>query len=119
MYFLLKKKSFCQKSISITIFSHIIYGDIVDWNTAEWEVSGMEEYKSNYTNVCKPSALGLVLIPGPWNITEATNLCQNFRGQLNVITSEQNNEELMTHLRKSDECKNYGEISKIFFSSKN
>ena len=73
----------------------------------------MEEYKSNYSNVCKPSALGLVLIPGPWNITEATKLCQNFRGQMNVITDEQNNEELMTHLRKSDECKSFGKISRI------
>ena len=78
----------------------------------------MEEYKSNYTNVCKPSALGLVLIPGPWNITEATNLCQNFRGKMNVITSEQNNEELMTHLRKSDECKNFGKISRIIIFKK-
>ena len=100
-------------SKSISIFSDIIYGDIIDWNTADWEVSGMEEYKSNYSNVCKPSALGLVLIPGPWNITEATKLCQNFRGQMNVITNEQNNEELMTHLRKSDECKSFGKISRI------
>ena len=70
----------------------------------------MEEYETNYANVCKPSALGLVLIPGDWNITVATNLCQKFRGQMNVITSEQNNEEVRTLIRESDYCQSIGKI---------
>ena len=70
----------------------------------------MEEYETNHANVCKPKALGLVLIPGDWNITVATNLCQKFRGQMNVITSEQNNEEVMTLIRESDYCKSIGKL---------
>ena len=40
----------------------------------------------------------------------ATNLCQKFRGQMNVITSEQNNEEVMTLIRESDYCQSIGKI---------
>ena len=41
-------------------------GDLVDWNTAEWEIIGMDEYKIELSNICQSNDLGLgiVLVPG-------------------------------------------------------
>ena len=57
----------------------------------------MEELDINYSDICKPEALGLQLIPGHWNITVALKLCKNFRGEINVIT-DKNNQEMVTNL---------------------
>ena len=90
------------------LFSNKIYGDLVDWNTAKWEVSNMEEYETDYENICKPLALGLVMFPGHWNITQATNLCKNVRGEINVIRDAKNNEEMRSLMNKSDICRSSG-----------
>ena len=68
----------------------------------------MEEYETDYENICKPLALGLVMFPGHWNISEATNLCKNVRGEINVIRDANNNEEVRALMKKSDICKNSG-----------
>ena len=65
----------------------------------------MDEYEADYEDICKPSALGLVLVPGNWNISVATNLCKNFRGEINVITSEENNQKMVDLIKSSDKCR--------------
>ena len=70
----------------------------------------MEEYETSYDSVCKPSALGLVMFPGHWNITQAITLCQNVRGEMNVIKDANNNIEIIELAKKSDIC-NEGEMN--------
>ena len=64
----------------------------------------MDEYEADYEDICKPSALGLVLVPGNWNISVATNLCKNFRGEINVIKNAKNNAQVKELADKSDIC---------------
>ena len=68
----------------------------------------MEEYETDYETICKPLALGLVMFPGHWNITQATNLCKNVRGEINVIRDAKNNEEMLSLMNKSDICRSSG-----------
>ena len=68
----------------------------------------MEQYETEYKEICKPSALGLVLIPGGWNITIAKKLCKNFRGNMNVITDAKNNEDVIDLMKKSELCSGSG-----------
>ena len=64
----------------------------------------MEEYETSYENICKPSALGLIMFPGYWNITQAITLCQNVRGEMNVIKDKKNNMEIVELAKKSQIC---------------
>ena len=81
-------------------------GDLVDWNTAEWEVIGMDEYEINLSTVCQSNDLGLgiVLVPGNWNITMATNLCMALKGQINVISTKTNNDQIKSLMESSKKC---------------
>ena len=81
-------------------------GDLVNWNTADWEVIGMVEYEINFSTICQSNDLGLgtVLVPGNWNITVATNLCMALKGQINVISTKQNNDQIHTLMGTSQKC---------------
>ena len=76
----------------------------MDWNTAEWEIVGMAGFETNFSSVCQSHALGIVLVPGNWNITAAQNLCMAFRGQINVISTKENNDQIHTLMASSQKC---------------
>ena len=80
------------------------YGDLVNWNTAKWEVLNMAEYEASYDQICKHD-LGLVMFPGHWNITQAITLCKNVKGEINVIKDANNNAQIREFLLKNDICK--------------
>ena len=64
----------------------------------------MEEYEASYDQICN-SALGLVMFPGHWNITQAITLCKNFRGEMNVIKDANNTAQMRELVNKSDICR--------------
>ena len=64
----------------------------------------MIEYESEYENICKPFALGLTLVPGLWKFYEAVNICKAFRGEMNVISNNTNNEKLVKYISSIDTC---------------
>ena len=66
----------------------------------------MEEYETDYENICKPLALGLVMFPGHWNITQAITICKNVKGEMNVIKDADNNAQMKEMVEKSDICRN-------------
>ena len=53
----------------------------------------MVEYEASYDQICNQE-LGLVMIPGHWNITQAITLCKTVRGEINVIKDPKNNEKV-------------------------
>ena len=86
----------------------------MNWKTAKWEVSNMSEYDAKYSAICNPPTLGLVLIPGRWNISYARTLCRNIGGDMNVIRNKDNND-LVGQLALHESCKqitdsNYGRV---------
>ena len=70
----------------------------------------MNEYETEYSKICIPSALGMVLIPGTWNITQSKKLCLSIRGGMNVISNAENSQEMETLLGKSTTCQNLGDF---------
>ena len=92
--------------LQYTFSSNIIYGDIINWNLATWEVSNMEEYQTNYSNICKPTALGVILVPGEFEFQTGERLCRQMRGQMNVISDEYNQKFLWEQQFKSKKCSN-------------
>ena len=64
----------------------------------------MLEYDTDYSKICNPPTLGLVLIPGLWNISYARTLCKNIGGDMNVIRDEANHN-LVGQLALHDSCK--------------
>ena len=98
------------KSIYSNLFRSTIKGSIINWSNAKWEVSGMRKFETTYSNICQPTNLGLVLVPGAWNIQEANKLCQNFGGDINVINSYANNAEVAKATKSSRFCSELGKI---------
>ena len=91
--------------------SHDVYlcsnfgkGDLVNWETAKWDVYGMDHYEASYSDICDPPVLGLVLIPGSWNISYARTLCKNIGGDINVVKDKANNDKL-AKFAMEDSCK--------------
>ena len=96
----------------IIICRNIQYGDIVNWNSANWNVSGMEEYDTEYTNICEPKTVGLILMPGAWTVHESINICKVLRGEINVISDQTNQEKLMQLMNATNTCMPVGEYHK-------
>lgn len=84
--------------------SNLVKGDLMNWEEASWEVSNLSEYDTEYSTICNPPTLGLVLIPGLWNISYARTLCKNIGGDMNVIKDEAN-DGLVGELALHDSCK--------------
>ena len=85
-------------------YSDFSNGNIINWNNAEWEVSGMVNYNTDYQKICKPSELGLVLVPGFWTVYEGSEICKNLRGNMNVISNKKNNDEIADLMKNSEMC---------------
>ena len=85
-------------------------GNIVNWLNAKWEITGMRKFETTYSKICQPLNLGLILVPGAWNIRDAKTLCQNLGGNINVIKSEANNDEVAKATKSSRFCSKLGEI---------
>ena len=86
------------------MFSNIQYGDIVNWNSANWNVTGMEEYYKDYDDICKPKVFGLIFMPGPWNIHQANNICKILKGKMNVISDQITHEKMTEWILGTDSC---------------
>lgn len=65
----------------------------------------MAEYEASYDEICN-NDLGLVMFPGHWNITQATTLCKNVKGEINVIKNANNTAQMKELVDKSDVCRN-------------
>lgn len=75
----------------------------------------MEEYNTDYKNICEPKTVGLVLMPGPWTVYESINICKVLRGEMNVISDEINHETLTQLINATSTCMPVGEYHhKIF-----
>ena len=90
----------------ISNFSNREKGDIVNWDTANWNVKNMKEYEGTYEDICKSHELGQVLFPGYRNYTTALSLCQNVRGNLLQIETEDQQNIALDLMQNSSTCSN-------------
>ena len=79
-------------------------GDIINWNTSQWDVKNMIEHEINYDEVCKSQEIGQVIFSGKRNFTTALTLCQNVHGNLFEIESKGQQQKAIDLMNTSSFC---------------
>ena len=64
-------------------------GNVINWDTAEWEVSNMEKIEVDENTLCKAQKLGLVIFSERLGAFDLQNLCNKVNGGIFVIKSEE------------------------------
>jgi hypothetical protein len=90
-------------------FRQPLYGDLVNWKTAQWDVTNMEMYDTDYNSICSTSDLGLVIFPGNWNYSAANTLCENVKGGMVTLYNQSDQDTIINLLNKSSTCREIGE----------
>ena len=79
-------------------------GDLVNWETAQWDVKNMIINEVTYDDICKSQELGQVIFPGYRNYTTALALCQNVGGTLLQIETEAQQNLALELMKTSSTC---------------
>ena len=69
----------------------------------------MEEYNTDYKDICEPKTVGLILMPGPWTLHESIKICKILRGEMNVISDHINQQKLIQLINATNTCMSVGE----------
>ena len=64
-------------------------GNVINWDTAEWEVSNMEKIEVDKNTLCKAQKLGPVIFSERLSAFDLQNLCNKVNGGIFVIKSEE------------------------------
>ena len=79
-------------------------GDVINWDTSQWDVKNMMEHDINYDEVCKSQEIGQVIFSGKRNFTTALTLCQNVNGNLFEIESKVQQQKVIDLMNTSSFC---------------
>ena len=90
--------------MTICIFRNKTKGNIINWDTADWNTSKMTEGTSTYSDVCAKARLGLTLVPGHRTHRQGKVVCQNFGGNMAVLESQNAASKVMDKINKSHVC---------------
>ena len=92
-------------------FREISNGNVLDWNSAKWNVINMEEHDTDIITLCKhQSSEEILALPGPWSATNAQQVCLQIDGDLNVVKSQQDQAQVSEILNRTslESCINAG-----------
>ena len=82
-------------------------GNVLDWNTAKWNVTNMEEFDTDLKSLCQhQSSVELFLLPGSMTAINAHQVCLQLDGDINVVKSPEDLEHVSSLLNstKSSVC---------------
>ncbi len=85
-------------------------GDLVNWESSDWDVVNMNEIMLESSILCKGQELGSVLIPGQFNLREANLFCKVGGGEQTVIKSLEKQLELKQKFLNSSQCSSWCKI---------
>ena len=73
-----------------TFFSQIQYGNIVDWNKANWNVHNMEYIFANYSSICQVNSKDIVFLPSTEGMSykKVNSICKGLKGLAYVEDSK-------------------------------
>ena len=77
-------------------------GNIVDWTKSKWELINMQEINVDFSEMCKASKLGPIIVPEKLKATDFRHLCKKLGGKMFVITNEET-QEIAASLRQSQQ----------------
>ena len=64
-------------------------GNVVNWDTAEWEVTNMEKIEVDENTLCKAQRLGPVILSERLSASHVKHLCNKVNGRIFVIKNEE------------------------------
>ena len=76
-------------------------GDVINWDTAKWDLANMTSEQQDISHVCKPIRPGHVVLPEMRNFTTHVSMCRKLRGGATVV------KDMETQLRLSKEINTY------------
>ena len=84
----------------------MLKGNIVDWDTAKFDLVNMEVLEYDESDVCVPAKPGDVILPELRNFTSHTAMCRLFRGRPTVVQSLEHQMALKQEFLKHPSCGN-------------
>ena len=72
----------------LPIFSQSEYGNIINWNEANWEVSNMKDTLRNYSNICQNHEIMFLPNTNGWTTKSAGSICKGLKGSVYVEDTE-------------------------------
>ena len=87
-----------------------MYGNVVDWRTAEWQLWNMTLIENvSYNTICNSRIPGTTIFPTPRDMHSALAMCRKFRGTVSVIKDTQKMAEMSEKfLKHVDKCRGPG-----------
>ena len=68
----------------LPIFSQIEYGNIINWNEANWEVSNMKDAFRNYSSICQNHEMVFLPSTEGWSSKDVGPICKGLKGSIYV-----------------------------------
>ena len=60
------------------------YGNIINWNEANWEVSNMKDIFSNYSDICQNHEIAFLPSTEGWSSKVIGPICKGLKGSVYV-----------------------------------
>ena len=81
----------------------------MDWNTARWNLTNMEEYDVELESMCQTKSNGeLLVIPGAWSTESTEEICQQLGGEMNIVKDDEESVQVSAMMNVTDSCSRYG-----------
>ena len=80
-------------------------GNLVNWDTAEFQLTNMTAREMPIKEICQPVQPGNVLMARRTTFESLVTVCEKFHGKTSVVKSEQMQDQLSQVFFSSDNCK--------------
>ncbi len=88
----------------MTIRRDLSKGNLVDWESARFDLVNMTSKEVPVESVCKPVRPGHVIIPNKRDFASLNSLCGKFHGRTSVVRSQRTQAELSRILLETPSC---------------
>ncbi len=79
-------------------------GDLVDWNTARFELFRLGKEEAEFSSLCLPSRPGRVVIPSRASFGSSASVCRRLGGRMAAVEEAEEQEVFSAQVRAFPEC---------------
>lgn len=95
----------------------MLKGDLVNWDTAEFELVNMTLKEVDVSSICIPPRPGHVILPEKRSFHDHMDMCLKFRGVPSTITDAQTQTWMNNKIIQFEDCKAFGKLYQIVLSN--
>ncbi len=79
-------------------------GDLVDWNTARFELFRLGKEEAEFSSLCRPSRPGREVIPSRASFGSSASVCRRLGGRMAAVEEAEEQEVFSAQVRAFPEC---------------